>query len=122
MIWGNYSNVNFKKLTILMNRDAEGVCLRLQAPHDVLIDGFTAMGGYALLGTYDNQAEYAKGVTLSNGTYHGPALVAQNESRIDDLDIQSSVTLYSGVSPGGTLEPRLPQAAACGRASSRRPP
>jgi hypothetical protein len=99
VIWGHYSNVSFKNLTIRMKPAAEGVCVRLEAPRDVLFDGFTASGGYALLGTYDNQAEYAKHISFSNGAYHGPALVSQNETKIDDLDIQPSVRLDSGVVP-----------------------
>ena len=101
VIWDNYSDVSFKNLTMAMKPTAPGVCVQLRAPHDVSFDGFAASGGYALVGTYDDQPTPAGRITFSNGTYRGPALVspARNENRIVALDIRSSVTLESAVVP-----------------------
>lgn len=101
VVWGGWSNVVFRNLRIAMGGSVEGVCVRLQAPHDLLFDGFTASGGYALVGTYDHQSARARKVTFAHGTYYGPALLPlfRGEQQIDELDIQSSVYLDRGVPP-----------------------
>ena len=99
VIWGGWSDVRFKNVTLKMTR-SDGVDVRLSAPTDVTFDGFTATGGYALVGTYSGQTN-AKNITFANGAYSGSKVTVSGEDKISNLVVQN-VKLNSTSAPATT--------------------
>ncbi len=97
VICNGWSNVTLRNVTMKMPARANGVCVLLESPSNITIDGFTATGGYALVGTYDDITTPARSITLRNGSYTGPSLqpAYHGERNIVDL-VMENVALNPG--------------------------
>ena len=82
VIGTGYDGVTIDNLNAVAT-DAGLALVQLEAPRNVTIEGFTASGGSALVGTYDSQPDRAQNITFRNGTYNGPQL--QYGNKIDNL-------------------------------------
>ena len=79
IISNGFSNITFRRCTLLMPTSSDGVCVRLYSPTNILIEDFTAEGGLALVGTITGGNPQA---TFRNGTYKGPALKQQTMANV----------------------------------------
>ncbi len=106
VICNGWSNVSFRNVNMKMPSGSSGVCVRLEAPKDILFDGFNANGGYALVGTYGGMSSPAQRITFRNGTYAGPSLLpsAIGEQNITNL-VFENVSLNGSTTTTTTAAP-----------------
>ena len=103
-----WTNVTFRNTNMRMKTTTNGVCVLLQSPCDITFDGFTAVGGYALVGTYGGMSSPAQRITFRNGSYTGPSLQPPDPGgrNITDLIMQNvALNPSSGSSTTTTVSP-----------------
>lgn len=93
-IGGGVDGVVFRDITAIQTGGSDFGCIQLESPKNVLMEDFTALGGMALVSTYQGNSPQPENITFRNGTYEGPKLYEDWGVPIAGLSFEN-VTLSS---------------------------
>lgn len=95
VIGGGADGVTFRNVTAIQTGKDDFACVQLDYPKNILMENFTASGGWALVGTYQDNSPQPENITFRNGTYTGRQLAVDWDQPIINL-VFENVTLASG--------------------------